>query len=384
MRSAARLTYEQVQAAHDGRPDDAAAPLLDSAVRPLYGVFRALLAERERRGTLDLDVPERKAVLDEAGRVAAIDRRQRLDSHRLIEELMIAANVAAAETLERARQPCMYRVHDAPSPEKAEALREFLGPLGYRLAKGQVLKPVQFTQILKQAQGKPEAQVINEVVLRSQALAVYSPDNIGHFGLALRRYAHFTSPIRRYADLLVHRALIAGLGLGDGGLPADRPEDYGALGEQISAAERRAVEAERDAADRYVASFLAGRVGESFPGRISGVTRFGLFVSLGETGADGLVPISSLPRDYYDHDERGHRLVGRSTGREYRLGAPVEARLKEANPATGGMIFELLEGGDAGESPPSAPGGRPGRGKRPGFGRKEKRRSRQSFRRRRH
>ncbi|MGQ0676352.1 MAG: ribonuclease R, partial [Rhodospirillales bacterium] len=383
MRSSARLTYEQVQAAQDGRPDDGTAPLLEPVIRPLYGAFRALVSERERRGTLDLDVPERKAVLDDQGRVTAIDRRQRLDSHRLIEELMIAANVAAAETLERARQPCMYRVHDAPTLEKAEALRDFLGPLGYRLAKGQVLKPIQFTHILKQARGRPEAQVVNEVVLRSQALAQYSPDNIGHFGLALRRYAHFTSPIRRYADLMVHRGLIAGLELGEGGLPRGEPEDFAALGDLLSDCERRAVSAERDAADRYVASFLAGRVGESFPGRVSGVTRFGLFVSLSETGADGLVPISSLPRDYYDHDERGHRLVGRSTGRQYRLGEAAEVRLKEANPATGGLIFELLEGGDSTESPPAPAGGRGGRGQRPGFGRKQKPRSHQSFRRRR-
>ena len=383
MRSAQRLTYEQVQAAHDGKPDEKTAPLLDTAIKPLYGVFRALLGERERRGTLDLDVPERKAVLDDQGRVTSIERRQRLDSHKLIEELMIAANVAAAETLERVRQPCMYRVHDAPTLEKAESLREFLAPLGYRLAKGQVLKPIQFTQILKQAQGRPEAAVINEVVLRSQALAQYNPDNIGHFGLALRRYAHFTSPIRRYADLMVHRGLIAGLELGEGGLPKGEPEDFTALGGLLSDCERRAVSAERDAADRYVASFLSGRVGESFPGRISGVTRFGLFINLSETGADGLVPISTLPRDYYDHDERGHRLVGRSTGREYRLGEQVEIRLKEANAATGGLIFELLEGDDSPESPSRPAGGRPGQGHRPGFGRKQKPRHGQSFLRRR-
>ncbi len=383
MRSAARLTYEQVQAAHDGKPDEKTAPLLDTVVAPLYGVFRALLGERERRGTLDLDVPERKAALDDQGRVIAIEARQRLDSHKLIEELMIAANVAAAETLERVRQPCMYRVHDAPTLEKAESLREFLAPLGYRLAKGQVLKPIQFTQILKQAAGKSEAPVINEVVLRSQALAQYSPDNLGHFGLALRRYAHFTSPIRRYADLMVHRGLIAGLELGEGGLPRGEPEDFTALGGLLSDCERRAVSAERDAADRYVASFLSGRVGESFGGRISGVTRFGLFIKLDQTGADGLVPISTLPRDYYDHDERGHRLVGRSSGREYRLGERAEIRLKEANPATGGLIFELLEGVDSPESGPKPGGGRPGQAPRQGFGRKQKPRRDKSFRRRR-
>jgi ribonuclease R len=359
MRSAARLTYEQVQGAIEGRGDPAADALLAPVIRPLYGVFQALLRDRERRGTLDLDVPERRAVLDEMGRVTAIERRQRLDSHRVIEELMIAANVAAAETLERVRQPCMYRVHDAPTQEKAEAVREFLAGLGYRLAKGQVLKPIQFTQILAQAKGRPEELLVHEIVLRSQALAVYSPDNIGHFGLALRRYAHFTSPIRRYADLLVHRALIAGLGLGDGGLDPARPEDFVALGDDLSRCERRAVSAERDAADRYVASFLAARVGESFSARISGVTRFGLFVTLAETGADGLVPISTLPRDYYDHDERSHRLVGRTHGREYRLGEKVEVRLREADAVTGGMLFELLEGDQTAEAAQPV-GGRPG------------------------
>lgn len=384
MRSAARLTYEQVQGAIEGRTDDATDTLLEGVIKPLYGVFRALLIDRERRGTLELDVPERKAVLDAEGRVQAIERRQRLDSHRVIEELMIAANVAAAETLERVRQPCMYRIHDSPSPEKIESVRGFLDELGYRLAKGQVVKPIQFTQILTQAQGRPEAGLISEVILRTQSLAIYSPENIGHFGLALRRYAHFTSPIRRYADLLVHRGLIAGLGLGDGGLDSSRPEDFGAMGEALSACERRAVSAERDAADRYVASFLAARVGESFPGRINGVTRFGLFVTLAETGADGLVPISTLPRDYYDHDERSHRLVGRATGREYKLGEKVEVRLREADPATGGLLFELLDGADAdvmagGEARPGRPpsgrparplgrSGRPKPGKRPGKG----------------
>ncbi|MBL8566575.1 MAG: ribonuclease R, partial [Hyphomicrobiaceae bacterium] len=367
MRSAARLTYEQVQGAIEGRVDDKTDTLLEGVIKPLYGVFRALLIDRERRGTLELDVPERKAVLDAEGRVQAIERRQRLDSHRVIEELMIAANVAAAETLERVRQPCMYRIHDSPSPEKIESVRGFLDELGYRLAKGQVVKPIQFTQILSQAQGRPEAGLISEVILRTQSLAIYSPDNIGHFGLALRRYAHFTSPIRRYADLLVHRGLIAGLGFGEGGLDAGRPEDFVALAEAISACERRAVSAERDAADRYVASFLAARVGESFPGRINGVTRFGLFVTLAETGADGLVPLSTLPRDYYDHDEHSHRLVGRATGREYKLGEKVEVRLREADPATGGLLFELLHGADADETvdgearPGRTQGGRPAR-----------------------
>ncbi len=235
----------------------------------------------------------------------------------------------------------MYRVHDAPAPEKVEALREFLASLGYKLAKGQVLRPRHFTQILDKVAGTPYSRLVSEVILRSQAQAVYSPDNLGHFGLALRRYAHFTSPIRRYADLLVHRALISALDLGPGGLPAGAEAAFARIGEHISMTERRADAAEREAKDRFVAAFLTTKVGTSFAGRISGVTRFGLFVTLDETGADGLVPIRTLPADYYIHEEARHRLVGRKTGRTYVLGDAVEVRLVEADMVTGGLVLEL-------------------------------------------
>jgi ribonuclease R len=343
MRSAARLTYTQVQAAQDGRPDALTGPLAAPVIAPLYGAFRALLKARLARGALDLDLPERQVVLGEHGRIDRIIPRPRLDSHRLIEEFMIAANVCAAETLEERRMPCMYRVHEEPAPEKVEALREFLASLGYRLAKGQVLRPKHFAEILDRAAGTPHAHLVSEVVLRSQAQAVYSPDNRGHFGLALRRYAHFTSPIRRYADLLVHRALISALGLGAGGLPVGAEAAFARIGEHVSMTERRADAAERDAEDRFIAAYLASRVGASFSGRISGVTRFGLFVTLDETGADGLVPIRTLPSDYYVHEEARHRLVGRNSGRVYVLGDAVEVRLAEADMVTGGLIFELLE-----------------------------------------
>ncbi|MEA2781481.1 MAG: ribonuclease [Rhodospirillaceae bacterium] len=359
MRSAARLTYEQVQAAADGRPDETTRPLIEPVIQPLYAAFRALLAARQRRGTLDLDLPERKVVLDESGHVERIQPRSRFDSHRLIEEYMIAANVAAAETLERLRQPCMYRVHDAPDAAKIEALREFVATLGLNLARGQVLRPKMFTQLLERAKQTPYAEMVHELVLRSQSQAVYSPVNIGHFGLALPRYAHFTSPIRRYSDLLVHRALISGSRLGDGGLPAGSDERFAAIGEHISTTERRAAAAERDTVDRYVAAFLAERLGEILPGRVTGVTRFGLFVRLDETGADGLVPIASLPNDFYDHDERNHALVGRRWGAVYRLGERVMVRLVQAEALTGGLLLELIEGG----SEPAAPAkrARPGR-----------------------
>src|SRR5271169_6636433 len=310
MRSAARLTYEEVQAARDGSADCALAP---EAITALYGAYAALAEARAARGALELDLSEDRVVLDAEKRPAAIVRAVRLDSHRLIEEFMILANVAAADELEARRQPCMYRVHDAPDPDKVEALRVFLeetGLPGLALAKGQAIKPELFNRVLRRAAGTGETALVNDLVLRCQAQAAYSPNNIGHFGLALRRYAHFTSPIRRYADLLVHRAL-----LGD----ADR-DPLEAIAAHISATERRAADAERAAIDRYRATLLAGSVGSLFTADISGVASFGLFVRLRENGADGLVPISTLPGDYYVRDERAQRLVGRNAGRVYRLG----------------------------------------------------------------
>jgi ribonuclease R len=349
MRSAARLTYEQVQAARDGHPDETTAPLSESVLAPLYGAFASLLKDRVKRGVLELEVAERRVII-ENGKVIDIRPRLRLDSHKLIEEFMITANVAAAETLERLKQPCMYRVHDVPSLEKLDALRDFLETIGLSLPRGQVIRPAQFNRILERAAEGPNQQMVNETVLRSQAQAVYSPDNIGHFGLALRRYAHFTSPIRRYADLLVHRALIRGLGLGDGGLETGH-RDFHEMGEHISATERRAVGAERDAVDRYTAAFLADRVGARFVGRVSGVTRFGLFVTLAESGGDGLVPISTLPDDFYDHDASRHALVGRRWGRTYRLGEMLEVELTESNPITGRLVMNLVDTDHAAQSP---------------------------------
>ncbi|MFZ5791088.1 MAG: ribonuclease R [Pseudomonadota bacterium] len=366
MRSAARLTYDQVQAAADGRSDDVTGPLMEPVIRPLYGAFRALLEDRERRGTLELDIPERRVVLDADGRILRIVPRERLDSHRLIEEFMIAANVAAAETLELKQQPVMYRVHDQPDPVKIEALRESLGGLGLHLAKGQVLRPKLFTDLLLRAKPTPYAAMVHDLVLRTQAQAVYSPQNLGHFGLALARYAHFTSPIRRYADLLVHRALINAHRFGEDGLPADAAAHFETLGQHISSTERRAAAAERDALDRYCAAFLADREGQVFAGRINGVTRFGLFVTLEESGANGLVPMGSLPNDWYDHDERAHALIGRRWGREYRLGEPVHLRLVETDPVTGGLLFHIVEA-EAAEAPWERPPAlAPGRPRHPG------------------
>ncbi|HEX3350425.1 MAG TPA: ribonuclease R [Acetobacteraceae bacterium] len=337
MRSAARLTYEQVQEAHDSGSD------LGLPIAPLYQAFRALLAARERRGTLDLDLPERKVILGEDGRVETVAPRPRLDSHRLIEEFMVLANVCAAEELERLHQPCIYRVHAPPSEEKLENLRSFLRSFDISLPPGNQIHPRDLDRILKRVAGTEDAPLINEVMLRSQMQAAYSPDNIGHFGLALPRYAHFTSPIRRYADLFVHRALIRGLRLGAGALSDAEAAEIAEICEHIVATERRATLAERDAIDRYVAAFMADKVGSVFAARISGVTRFGLFVTVSGNGASGLVPVSSLPDDYYVHDETAQTLTGRARRLSFRLAQDVEVRLAEASPITGGLVFHIMQ-----------------------------------------
>ncbi|MEA2778123.1 MAG: ribonuclease [Acetobacteraceae bacterium] len=338
MRSAARLTYEQVQTAYDSHDD------LDLPLPHLYAAFEALLAARVERGTLDLDLPERKVVLDDQGHVASVEPRPRLDSHRLIEEFMVLANVAAAEELERLHQPCMYRVHAPPSEKKLETLRGFLSTLGISLPPGDQVHPRDFDRVLRRYAGTPDSQLISVGMLRSQSQAAYSPDNIGHFGLALPRYAHFTSPIRRYADLLVHRALVNGLRLGRDGISDDQAAMLEEIGDRITETERRAQQAERDAVDRYLTAFMAARIGGRFPARISGVTRFGLFVTVAETGATGIVPFASLPDDYWQYEEREQTLTGRRSQKVYRLAQQVEVLLSEANPVTGGMVFHMLDG----------------------------------------
>jgi len=338
MRSAARLTYTQVQEGFDAGESLG----LDTGLLPtLYAAFRALLSARQKRGTLDLDLPERRVILDDAGKVASIAPRPRLDSHRLIEEFMVLANVAAAEELERLRRPCMYRVHAPPSDEKLANLRNFLNTLGISLAPGPQVSPRDLDNVLKKVADTEHAVMVNEVMLRSQSQAAYHPDNIGHFGLSLARYAHFTSPIRRYADLLVHRALIAGLKLGLGGLPDAEIAGFEDTAEHISATERRAALAEREAIDRYLSAYMADKIGASFQARISGVTRFGLFVTVHGNGATGLIPLSSLPDDYWMHDEATQSLIGRRSRMAYRLTQDISVRLAEASPVTGGLIFAL-------------------------------------------
>ena len=348
MRSRAKLSYAQAQAAIDGFSDETTAPLLDPVLRPLWAAYEALRTARDERGPLALDLPERKVLLTPEGAVDRVVVPARLDAHRLIEEFMIQANVAAAETLEQSKQPLIYRVHDEPALEKMRALGEVLASIGIKIPKEGALRPALFNRILGAVAETEHAIFINEVVLRSQAQAVYAAQNLGHFGLNLRRYAHFTSPIRRYADLIVHRALISACRLGRDGLSTEVTVGMlDQIGEQISAAERRAMAAERETIDRLIAHHLADRVGANFTGQISGVTRSGLFIKLDETGADGFVPISTIGADFYRHDEARHALVGERSGEIHRLGDRVEVRLVEAAAVAGALRFELLSEGQA-------------------------------------
>ncbi len=345
MKSAAKLSYGQAQAAIEGKVDDKTGPLLDPVLKPLWAAYATLLRGRDRRQPLELDMPERKIILKADGTVDRVFVPERLEAHKLIEEMMIQANVAAAETLEKRRQPLVYRVHDAPALSKQETLREFLATIGISMAKGGQMRANSFNGILAKAVDTPHQIMVNEMVLRSQSQAVYSPENIGHFGLNLMKYAHFTSPIRRYADLIVHRALVGTLSLGEGAItPAEEAalEDIAA---EISTFERRAMAAERDTINRLIAHHLSERIGEEFEGRVSGVTKAGLFVTLPDYGADGFIPISTLGTDYFIYDEAHQALTGEATGLGYQLGDAVNVKLAEAVPLAGALRFEILSEG---------------------------------------
>ena len=369
MRSPASLHYEEVQAAVDGAPTDRTAPHLEGVLRPLYAAYDALRRARERRQPLDLDLPERRIVLSEAGEVTSVAYRDRLDAHRLIEEFMILANVAAAEALEGLRTPLLYRIHEEPAEDRIEALREVARASGFALPKGQVLRTATLNRLLHEAAATELSELISMSTLRAMTQAYYGASNLGHFGLALRSYAHFTSPIRRYADLIVHRALITAHGWGPDpaadGLSEWDVEHLEAMGKLISEAERRSMVAERDTNDRYLAAFLSDRIGAEFAGRISGVQAFGAFVKLDETGADGLVPVRSLGREYFRFDRDAQTLTGSDTGTEIGLGQRVTVRLAEAVPVTGGLVLELLsvEGDRRRPLPSARPGRKPGRRK---------------------
>ena len=341
MRSAAKLSYDAAQAAIDGKPNDKSKPLLEPILKPLWAAYRCVWEAREKRQPLEIDAPEHKIVFKN-GRVAGVKQRERFEAHKLIEEFMIQANVCAAETLEQKGRPLIYRVHDRPSEEKIAALTDFLPTVNMSWAKGQTVTAARFNRILSLAEDSPNHAIINEVVLRTQAQAVYSPDNLGHFGLHLRSYAHFTSPIRRYADLIVHRALIKALKLGGDGVTDKEEKRLDEIAEHITQTERQSMAAERDAASRYIASYLSDRVGAVFDGRVTGVTRFGLFIRLDETQADGLAPISTLGAERWIHDETAHALVGEQSGERFPLGMKLEVRLEEATPISGGLLFSVL------------------------------------------
>ncbi|MCL7407120.1 MAG: ribonuclease R [Marivivens sp.] len=342
MRSVASLAYEEAQAAIDGMPNEKTGPLLAPVLKPLYAAYEALKKARAVRQPLELDLPERQIVLNDAGEVTSIAFKERFDAHKLIEEFMVLANVAAAEELIKHRTPLLFRVHEEPSPEKLDSLREVAQASGLVLAKGQVLQTRHLNQLLRQAEGTPQDELINMSTLRSMTQAYYGPNNFGHFGLALRNYAHFTSPIRRYSDLIVHRALIKTHKWGDDGLSDWDIEMLEATGQQISDTERRSMIAERDTTDRYLAAFMKDRVGTELPGRISGIQKFGVFVKLDETGADVLVPVRSLGSEFFHYDAEAQQLFGSQSGMVIGLGQRVTLKLTEAAPISGGLVGEII------------------------------------------
>ena len=343
MRSPASLHYEEVQDAIDGNPNERCKALLEPVLEPLYAAYAALKLAREERQPLELDLPERRIVLADDGTVQSVNFKDRLDAHKLIEEFMVLANVAAAETLLAKKQPLLFRVHEEPPKEKLDSLRETAQAAGFNLAKGQVLKTSHLNRLLNEAAGSEDAELINISTLRSMTQAYYAPQHIGHFGLALKSYAHFTSPIRRYADLIVHRALVAAHGWDTKGAVLENFEQLEQTGQHISDTERRSMTAERDTTDRYLASFLSERVGAEFTGRISGIARFGVFVKMDGTGADGLLPIRSLGNEYFHHDRDAQTLTGSDSGQIISIGLRVKVLLAEATPVTGGILLDLLE-----------------------------------------
>lgn len=365
-RISANIPYEDAQAAIDGTLDH---PMLESALKPLWACWALLKKARDSRNPLGIDMPERRIALDDKGRVVGVAVRAHLDAHQVIEDFMIAANVAAAKALEGKKSPLIYRVHEPPAREKLVALKDYLKTFDIEFTLGQVIRPSTFNAIIAKVRDSDEIlPQIMEAVLRSQTQAYYTPQNAGHFGLALGSYAHFTSPIRRYADLIVHRALVSAYELempapkdkvikSVTGLSSKDFERLDVTSEMISRAERRAMEAERETVDRYVAAYLAAQIGEIIDARITGVQNFGFFATVEAIGGDGLVPVSTLGAERFNYDESSQTLTGEESGDEYRPGMRLKLRLAEANPVSGALRFELPEGGSYAPSRMERPSG---------------------------
>ncbi|MGJ8562192.1 MAG: ribonuclease R [Alphaproteobacteria bacterium] len=354
MRSHARLTYAQAQEAFDGKPGEAAEPVKD-ILADIFKAYEALRRARNDRSPLGIELPERRVHVNETGHVTEITIRDRYDAHKLVEECMIQANVAAAEALGQKGVTTLVRVHEPPQRERLQGLSDFLPAVGLKWALGERASTMRFNKLLARAAEKDLTETVGMAVLRSQSQAYYGTEAKGHFGLNLTHYAHFTSPIRRYADLVVHRALIRTFKLGLDGTTEREQSRLKETGEHISDTERRAMAAERDAKDRYVAQYLEKRVGAEFGARITGSAKAGLFITLDETGADGFIPARTLGDSYFMFDEKRKSLTNVDTGGTYRFGRKVIVRLTECTPVTGGMIFEMLTKPEPGKPPKNNP-----------------------------
>ncbi|MGB5722889.1 MAG: RNB domain-containing ribonuclease, partial [Parasphingorhabdus sp.] len=374
---AGNIAYEDAQAAMDGKQDH---PLKSRALEPLWACWKLLAKARDEREPLNLDLPEKRVVLDDQGKIVEIAIRERLDAHRVVEDYMIVANVAAARMLESKKSPVIYRVHETPSREKLIALKDYLKSFDMSFAMGQVIKPSVFNNLIEQVDDELLLPLVMEQILRSQTQAYYGHTNMGHFGLSLGSYAHFTSPIRRYADLIVHRALVSACKLEQpapqnsaipefSGLSNEEAGRLELISEKISKLERRAMKAEWETIDRYISAHLANRVGEVVKCRITGVQNFGFFATVDDLGGDGLVPVRTLGAERFDYDEAKQQLTGMDSGTTYNIGQKIELRLVEANAATGSLLFELAEGANhmAGRPAPHRAGkGKPHRKGKPG------------------
>ena len=350
IKSHARLTYDKVQSVFEGLNDETDIGAPAGSIHHLFGAWHLLNEAREVRGTLNLNVPEKRVSLNEAGQPVAIEARSQKQAHRLIEEFMILANICAAEELEKHKEPCVYRTHDRPDMEKIDGLRELADALEIPFAKGQTISPHSFNKLLAHVKDTPEEQMVNDAVLRCQSRAVYDCENKGHYGLSLTKYAHFTSPIRRYADLLIHRALIASCALGPERQAIQDTETLSQICAQISQTEQIAAKAERRTTDRLIACLYEPQIGRQLEVVITGLTNFGIFAAFDDRTAEGFMPFRSLPEDFYELDQGNSRLVGRRYGTVFALGSVLLAQIETVETASGGILLTYLDGGSTDKS----------------------------------